>query len=323
MDRYRLFATAFAVVVVLFALAAVGTAAAESADGDLELVVSDDGVVSVEENGSAVENATVDVTLADETDENVTYGGVGEYTTDADGAVDLPAPDETVAVDVTATTDDASASVTAELEADESPDALAVTVSQNGDVVVAVTAGGDETETDPVTNASVDVALADEEDAENVSYAGTGDYSVDENGTVELPPPDETVAVTVTATLEEDGLSDEVTATLEADEAPDNFGALVSAFVAEQRDETDGGIGSLVSEFVTENNPGNASDAGPPDHAGPPGDGDGNESIQGPPGHAGPSADGNESTQGPPEHAGSPGDDGTDSGQGPPDHAGP
>lgn len=314
MRRYRLLAMTLVVVVALAALAPLGTAAAESDADDLELVVSDDGVVSVTSNGTAVENATVDVTV----DDDETYDGADTYTTDEDGEVHLPEPEETVEVTVTASTSEDSVETTATLEADDGPEEVSIDVTQNGDVLVEVTDGNESLE-----GATVDVALADDEDTENVSYAGTGSYTTDENGTVSLAGPDETVSVTFTATAGDESASTTVTlqGVDEEEEEPENFGQMLEDFKENELTD-DEPQGLQIASFVVENNPGNAPDhAGPPSHAGPPG-GD-NESTQGPPGHAGPPGDENESAQGPPDHAGPPGDDEDDDGQGPPDHAGP
>lgn len=158
------------------------------------------------------------------------------------------------------------------------------------DLTVAVTDGNDSA----VANASVNVSVVDE----NKTYDGAGDHTTDENGTVELPAPEETVNVTVTA--EKDGAS--TTATLEAtegeeeedeDDSNDAFGQDVQAYLQDllNGNGADVPMGHHVAEFVTENNPGNAPDhAGPkddkdkPEHAGPDGE-------RGPPDHAGPDED--------------------------------
>ncbi|EMA25806.1 hypothetical protein [Haloarcula amylolytica] len=138
---------------------------------------------------------------------------------------------------------------------------LAVGVSQAdaGSATVSVT----QNETG-VENASVAV-----ESADNASYAGTGNYTTDSDGTVGLPAPEQNVTVDVTAT------ADNHTATTTADltVVPENvtefdtFGLEVSAYVSDLLSDENrtGGIGPAVASFVTANNPGNA-----PDHAGPP-----------------------------------------------------
>ncbi|WP_424001467.1 hypothetical protein ACOZ4I_16475 [Haloarcula salina] len=140
--------------------------------------------------------------------------------------------------------------------------AVGVTQADDGSATVSVTANDT-----GVANASVAVETVD-----NASYAGTGDYTTDENGTVGLPAPEQNVTVEVNAT------ADNRTAVTTADltVAPTNatnetefanFGLEVSAFVADLLGDENrtGGIGPAVASFVTANNPGNA-----PDHAGPP-----------------------------------------------------
>lgn len=112
--RHRLFAITATVLLGLSALstgALAATAVAEELSVD---VTQNDGVtVAVTDNGSAVENASVTVEAVN----NTTYAGTGNYTTDVNGTVGLPTPEENATVSVTAAVDDASASTTAELEA--------------------------------------------------------------------------------------------------------------------------------------------------------------------------------------------------------------
>ncbi|MDQ2073960.1 hypothetical protein RBH20_15600 [Haloarcula sp. H-GB4] len=140
---------------------------------------------------------------------------------------------------------------------------LAVGVSQADDGSATVSVTQNET---GVENTSVAVETAD-----NTSYAGSGNYTTDSDGTVGLPAPEQNVTVDVTAT------TDNHTATTTADltVAPnatnmtefDTFGLEVSAYVSDVLSDENrtGGIGPAVASFVTANNPGNA-----PDHAGPP-----------------------------------------------------
>ncbi|MFA9425855.1 hypothetical protein [Natronorubrum sp. A-ect3] len=232
--------------------------------------------MTVTSNGSAVENATVNVTS---TDEDTSYAV--ENTTDADGTVDLPEPEETVKVTVNASYELESGELltdetTATLEPE--PKGLEISVEQNGDVVVTVT----DNET-AVSDATVDVSTVDE----NASYVDEGTYTPEDDGTVSLDAPfgNESVEVAFNATVDNESV--ETTATLEPAEY-DTFGSLVSAFVGNAQDDTDGPLGLTVANFVLEHNPGNAPDhAGPPSHAGPPGDGDETTDNQGPPEHAG------------------------------------
>lgn len=169
----------------------------------------------------------------------------------------------------------------------ESNSELDVGVAQEDGVVVTVS---DENGT--VENATVEVTVADE----NLSYAGADNYTTDENGTVGLPAPEETLNVSIYA--ERGDSSGGVEALLEAGEEEDTeggaFGQEVQQWVHDllNGDGSDVPMGHQVAEFVTENNPGKA-----PDHAGPKND-------TGRPGHAGPDGE-----RGPPEHAG-PAEDG-------------
>jgi len=277
---------------VLSVLAPLGAVAAGDDDeDDLSIDVEQNGdvLLTVTENESTVENATVNVTVDDE---DASYDGADEYKTDEDGTVKLPEPDEDVEVSIEATYDGASTSVEQKLEAaDDDKDeleALAIDVEQNGDVLVTVT---DNVTDEAIENATVNVTVVDED----ATYDGADEYKTDENGTVELIQPDETVDVTITATYEDESVTTEATLLSEEDqllEESDTFGDAVSSFVASlDPSGTDGGIGSQVSAFVTENNPGNAPDhAGPPEHAGPGGE-DNETDDRGPPEHAGPGGD--------------------------------
>lgn len=199
---------------------------------------------------------------------------------------------------------------------------LSVSVSQDssGEATVSVTAESNNSSV-AVEGASVTVETVDD----NATYEGTGEYTSDENGTVTLPAPNETVDVAVTAA--HDNQTAETTATLEAGEEDDGnataFGERVSSFVHQLQDEnntSDAPFGTQVAAFVVANNPGNA-----PAHAGPP-EWLVNDSVNkttGPPEHAGPPEN---KSGGPPENksTGPPDDKGPDKDKdgGPPDHAG-
>jgi hypothetical protein len=297
--------------ILLIAVVALGAmTGVAAADGHLEVAVDDaDGepTATVTENGTAVENATVLVEVVDE--ENESYAGAGEYETDANGTVELPAAEEDVTVEVTAGSGNDTASATVDLEA---PDGLELEVDDtDGEPVVTVT-----NDDEPVANASVVVALADDAD-ENASYAGTGEYETDENGTVGLPAAEEDVTVNVTAEYENESVSGTVDLTVEAEddesEAGTPFGQLVREFI-EGLEDREGGIGGAVSDFVTENNPGNA-----PDHAGGPGgpdeadddDDEADNETDAPGNGNAPEGVGN-GQGGPPDHAGNGDDDDDD-----------
>lgn len=117
--------TIFAVLASALMLVSVAAPAMAIEDGSLSVSVSqsDTGEATVTVSGVAnnssvaVENASVTVETVDE---NATYEGTGEYTTDANGTVTLAAPNETVDVSVTATSGNQSASTTATLVAGSS-----------------------------------------------------------------------------------------------------------------------------------------------------------------------------------------------------------
>lgn len=141
---------------------------------------------------------------------------------------------------------------------------LSVDVTQDDDGEATVSVSKNDT---GVANASVVVAAV-----ENATYAGTGNYTTDDEGLFELPAPEENATVDVTA--EADGEVATVTTDLFAAEtendtgpAVDSFGLQVSSFVHEllADENRTGGIGFQVATFVTANNPGNApANAGPP-----------------------------------------------------------
>lgn len=181
---------------------------------------------------------------------------------------------------------------------------LAIGVTQDGGVTVAVTANGS-----GVANASVDVATVEA----NATYAGTGSHTTGANGTVGLPSPNESVAVSLTAT--EGNRTAETTTTLVGTvDENESFGQQVSSLVHALQASTEGGIGEAVSSWVTANNPGNA-----PAHAGGPGGPDAanataNDSQRGPPAFVQAFVDASErmengsedAPRGPPAHAGGP-----------------
>lgn len=181
---------------------------------------------------------------------------------------------------------------------------LEVEVEQDDGVLVTVS---DDNGT--VENATLNVSVDDE----NATYDGAGEYETDENGTVELPAPNETVNVTMVAG--HDNRTGSASVTLEdsneSDEAEQPFGLQVQEFVhslLNGEGDENLTIGYQVANFVLENNPGNAPDhAGPPAHAGNATNG----SDAGPPENVT-----NGSDAGPPEDAGNGGD------QGPPEDRG-
>jgi hypothetical protein len=99
---------------------AVAAAPATAAAGNTGLAVDvaqDDGVtVTVTDNGTGVDNASVDVATVDS---NASYNGTGSYETGPNGTVSLPSPTEHVKVSVTATVGNETATTTALLTAGE------------------------------------------------------------------------------------------------------------------------------------------------------------------------------------------------------------
>jgi len=190
---------------------------------------------------------------------------------------------------------------------------LAVGVSQADDGSATVSVTQNET---GVENASVAVETADD-----ASYAGTGNYTTDSDGTVGLPAPEQNVTVDVTATADNHTASTTAELTVASMNATnmtefDTFGLEVSAYVSDLLSDENrtGGIGPAVASFVTANNPGNA-----PDHAGPPahvtGENESDDNETHPSERQGPPADifgGDENEtddrRGPPEDAGPPAD---------------
>lgn len=204
---------------------------------------------------------------------------------------------------------------------------VSVTQADDGSATVTVT---DENES-AVSGANVSVETSDEND----TYAGTGDYTADANGTVGLPAPEENVSIDVTATA--DNVSAATSTTLTAVDTNEtnetnqtnetttneSFGQQVSAKVFSLQNDTNvtGGLGPSLATWVVANNPGNA-----PEHAGPPEDvtrGPPDDVTQGPPENKTQAGNGNGG--GPPEGTG-PDSDGKERGGGnggPPEGAGP
>ncbi|MGM0397374.1 MAG: DNA primase [Halobacteriota archaeon] len=182
-----------AIAAALLLVTAVAAPAAMAAPESLSIAVdqqSDTGeaLVTVTDNDSAVENATVQVNPDDN------YSANESYETDENGEVRLPNPEETVDVELIAEYDGTNVSETVTLV--PLNESLDVAVEQDGaqNPTVNVTQYDD-----PVENATVNVTLDDE----NASYSGTdGEYETNDHGLVDIPSPEETVDVTVTATSE-------------------------------------------------------------------------------------------------------------------------
>ena len=173
--------------------------------------------------------------------------------------------------------------------AEEVEPTLNIEVTQDENVEITVSDDGE-----GVEGASVDVAVLDED----ADYEGVEDLTTNENGTVVIDAPEETVNVSISASHgDKTGETEVMLEGVNDDDESDSdgpFGQKVMEYVhgllsgANDYDENKT-FGQQVADWVVSNNPGNA-----PDHAGPSGD-------QGPPDHAGPSDD---DRQGPPTHAG-------------------
>lgn len=97
------------------ALLLAGVAPAAATHGALDVTVDQPeagspATVTVEHNGTAEANASVNVT---EVDGN--YSGTGDYVTDANGTVELPAPSENVTIEVAAESANGTGTATADL----------------------------------------------------------------------------------------------------------------------------------------------------------------------------------------------------------------
>lgn len=212
--RRKLTAVLLATLLVLTAFGP-AAASAQSTDDTTTLDISlvqdpetGNATVTVTNDSGAVEGATVNVTTNDSL---ATYNGTGEYQTDADGEVDLPNPESEVDIDVEASYNGSDTTETFTL----------VPLSESLDV--SITANDDGTATVNVTRYDEGIAGATVNVSSDVPYDGNDTYETDENGTVGLPEPEQTVNVTVNAS--DDG--DEATA--EAQLSPVDSGLEVTA----------------------------------------------------------------------------------------------
>lgn len=262
MNRMVIFATAMSLLLVTAGGLPVTATADSTLSVDVDQARDGEVQVSVTLNGSAVENASVEIDAG-----NDTYAGTGSYETNENGTVHLPAPNQTVTVNVTATTSNKTGTETVTLSAPRL--AIAVNQAPDGTALVRVTYS---ITSDPAVDANVSVSTDDAND----TYAGVGEHETDDNGTFTLPPPQETTAIRLEATAGDIRGSANVILLNATDvgDTYENFGARVSAYVHYTLGNHQGGIGQMVADFVTTHNPGN-----PPDHAGPPNDGE-----HGPPG---------------------------------------
>ena len=238
-----------------------------SLDVSSEQAAGEPATVTVTQYGDAVTNATVSVIA----DGNDSYAGTGDYQTNENGTVELPAPQSTTNVTVEA----ASNNLTAETGLTLEPAELDVVVSQDADdgVLIEVTEGDDYVDDGMVL-------------VENSNYTYEGSYDV-ENGTVSLPAPTQNVSVSVTATVDDRTASTTVTLSVPTDDNPNNdFAESLTNFIHFIKSQgVDGPLGQEISAFVHAENPASADDdRGPPAVAN--GENDSDEDRRGPPAHA-------------------------------------
>ncbi len=202
LNRTRIFAVMVSVLLMASVAVPGAVAGATESSGDLTLEVTqahDTGevLVTLSDNGTAPENATIDVTGD--------YVGNGTHDLDANGTITLPEPTKTTTVDITAETND-SRNVSGSFDLVPRAESLDIGVDQSGDdVVVTVTQYGD-----AVEGANVTAAAADE----NETYDGAGEYVTDANGTVSLVAPSQSLNVTLNASY--DNLTAEETVQFDA-----------------------------------------------------------------------------------------------------------
>ncbi|MFC4359633.1 DNA primase [Halobium salinum] len=199
-----------AAVVTMMLTVAGGPTVVGAADDETSLGVAvEDGetgatLLTVTTDGSAVANATVAVSVVDSTGNGSgnesAYSGAGAYATDENGTVALPSPNETVTVDVTVTHGGETVTETVDLVPAEGELVVELGRHADGAATATVTADGA-----PVENATLTVAA-------DGTYAGAGEYTTGANGNVTLPAPNETTAVTLSASA--GNLTGETSATL-------------------------------------------------------------------------------------------------------------
>jgi hypothetical protein len=181
MNHSRTLTVAAVVALVgMLAFPMAATAAADLSVGVEQDPDTGEATVTVADNETAVENATVTVTSESG------YAGNGTYETDANGSVALPEPNETVSVTVNASSDNVTASQQVELVPREDSLAVSANQSEDGSTTVTVTQYDE-----PVENASVEV------DADS---GIAGNDTTDANGTVTLDQPEDDVNATIVAT---------------------------------------------------------------------------------------------------------------------------
>jgi hypothetical protein len=231
MNVRQTLAALFAVLLVVGAAAPMTAAAAEHDDVEIAVTQSSEtgnATVVVTDGSAALGGATLVV----ESDDDDPYAGNGTYETDADGAVELPAPENEVEVDLTAVVDGTATSESAELV--PLAESLDVEAEQADDGTVTVTVTQYDATVEDAT-----VVVADDDENETV-YADEGTYETDANGTVTLDAPANETTIDVTATSGD--LSAETSLDLEVPEPP---GFEVDA------EETDDGVLVTVTDNDT------------------------------------------------------------------------
>jgi hypothetical protein len=178
---------------------------------DAAITQNDDGtaLVTVTQYGEIVAGAEVDVSST------VAYAGNGTYTTDANGTVALPEPEQTTEATAVVTSDDVETIESSTVEPIAEFEVM-VTSADDGSATVSVTR-----DDEAVDNATATVSS-------DLAYAGNGTYTTDANGTVALPEPGQETTVMVTA---EDG---DDTATMDVQLSPVDTGLAVD--VVQQSD---------------------------------------------------------------------------------------
>lgn len=201
----------------------------------VEVTQHDDrtATVTVTRNDSAVENATVTVSSS------TAYAGNGTYSTDANGTVSLPAPEQDVTIDVTAADEGQTASTRVALSGPSAPAGdLGIGVSQGADrVVIAVTDDGAR------QNATVTISG-------NSTLAGT--YHTGSDGFIVLDAPSSASTVTISATTGSASAQRTVDIHASKGRGPSHtpFGKYVSAYV--DSIHNDPGLTSRYGQYVSE-----------------------------------------------------------------------
>ncbi len=188
------------VAALLLVTAVMVPAMGAAADSSLSVAVEQqpdtgEAVVSATHDGTAVENGTLLVNASGN------YSANESYALDSNGTATLPAPNETVDVELTVEYENTTVTETATFVPLSESLILDVEQHEDGSATAWVTQYDD-----PVENATVTVAVG-----ENETYDGVGEYVTDQNGTIALPVPDTSVDVSLTAEYENLTAMDSIT----------------------------------------------------------------------------------------------------------------